>query len=42
MFCSEFPNIPDKAGRIARRRTTTTQEIAKGFAFQASAMNERN
>ena len=35
IFCSEFPDIPDKAGRETRRRRTQT--IAKRYAFQANA-----
>ena len=34
IFCFEFPNIPDKAGRKTRRRT---QAIAKRYAFHANA-----
>ena len=33
--CSEFPDIPDKAGRKTRRRRT--QAIAKRYAFNANA-----
>ena len=36
IFCSEFPDIPGKAGRIARRRT---KAIAKRFVFYANATN---
>ena len=35
IFCSEFPDIPDKAGRETRRRRT--QAIAKHYAFHANA-----
>ena len=35
IFCSEFSDIPDKAGRVTRRRI---QAIAKSFAFQANAI----
>ena len=36
LFCSEFPDIPDKAGRkITRRRRT--QAVAKRYAFHANA-----
>ena len=34
--CSEFPDIPDKAGRKTRRRT---QAIAKRYVFHANAIN---
>ena len=34
-FCSEFPDIPDNAGRVTRRRRT--QAIAKRYAFHANA-----
>ena len=36
-FCSEFPNIPDNAGRKTRR--IKTQAIAKRYAFHANAIN---
>ena len=36
-LCSEFPNIPEKAGRVTRRRRGT-QAIAKRFAFHANAI----
>ena len=36
-FCSELLNIPDKTGRVRRR--TTTQAIAKRFAFHTNAIN---
>ena len=34
IFCPEFPDIPDKAGWVTRRRT---QAIEKNFAFHANA-----
>ena len=34
-FCSEFPDIPDSAGRKTRR----TQAIAKHYEFHANAKN---
>ena len=39
IFCSEFPDIPDKAGRKTRtrRRRRRTQAIAKRDAFHANA-----
>ena len=41
IFCFEFPNILDKAGRVTRRRTIRrTQVITKRFAFYANAINE--
>ena len=36
IICSEFPDIPDKAGRKTRRRA---QAIAKRYAFHANAIN---
>ena len=41
--CSEFPEIPDKAGRKTGRRRRT-QAIAKRYAFHANAVtnNETN
>ena len=36
VFCSEFPDIPDKAGRKMRRGRT--QAIAKCYAFHANAI----
>ena len=36
IFCSEFPGIPDEAGRKPRRRRRT-QAIAKRYAFYANA-----
>ena len=39
IFCSEFPNIPDKTGRkIIRRRRT--QAIAKRYAFHANTIKQ--
>ena len=38
-FCSEFPDIPDSAGRKTRRRRT--QAIAKRYAFHANTINTR-
>ena len=38
-FCSEFPNIPDSAGRKTRKKRTQT--IAKRYAFHADAKNTR-
>ena len=36
-FCSEFSNIPDKAGRKTRiRKRRRTQAIAKRYAFHAN------
>ena len=35
VFCTEFPNIPDNAGRKTRR--IKTQAIAKHYAFHAEA-----
>ena len=43
-FCSEFPNIPDNAGRKIRRRKKRrrrTKTIAKHYAFHANAEIER-
>ena len=37
VFCSEFPNIPDNAGRKARTRRRT-QTIAKRYAFHANGI----
>ena len=37
IFCSKFPDIPDKAGRKTRRRT---QAIAKRYAFHANAITD--
>ena len=39
IFCSEFPDIPDKAGRkTRRRRRRRTQAIVKRYAFYANAI----
>ena len=38
---SEFPNIPDKAGRKTRRRRRRTQAIAKPYAFHANAKMDK-
>ena len=38
IFCSEFPDIPDKAGRKTRGRRRRTQAIAKRYAFYANAV----
>ena len=35
-FCSESPNIPDKAGRVTKRRRT--QAIANRFVFYADSI----
>ena len=35
VFCSEFPDIPDNAGKVTRRRRRT-QAIAKRYAFHAN------
>ena len=43
VFCSEFPDIPDNAGKVTRRtrrrrrRRRRTQAIAKRYAFHANA-----
>ena len=37
MFCSEFPDIPDKADKKTRRKRKT-QAIAKCYAFHANAI----
>ena len=37
IFCSEFPDIPDNAGRKTRRRRRT-QAIAKRYAFHGNAI----
>ena len=37
VFCSEFPDIPDNAGKVMRRRRRRTQAIAKRYAFHANA-----
>ena len=38
-FCSEFPDIPDSAGRKTRRRRT--HAIAKRYAFHPSAIRKQ-
>ena len=40
IFCSEFPDIPDKAGRKTRtrRRRRRAQAIAKRYVFHANAI----
>ena len=38
-FCSEFPDIPDSAGRKTRRRRT--QAVAKRYAFHPSAIRKQ-
>ena len=40
VFCSEFPDIPDNAGKVPRRITRRTQTIAKCYAFHANAINK--
>ena len=46
IFCSEFPVIPDKAGRKTRRRRKKRrrrrQAIAKRYAFHADAIMKRS
>ena len=37
VFSSEFPDIPENAGRKTRRRRRRTQAIAKRYAFHANA-----
>ena len=37
VFCSEFPDIPDNAGRQTRRRAHV---IAKRYAFHANSVKE--
>ena len=39
VFPSEFPDIPDNAGKVTRRRRRGTQAIAKRYAFDANAVN---
>ena len=41
VFCSEFPNIPDDAGRKTRRRRRRTQVIAKRYALHANTKREK-
>ena len=38
VFCSEFPDIPDNAGK-GRRRRRRTQAIAKRYAFHSNAIS---
>ena len=41
VFCSEFPDIPDNAGKVTRgtrRRRRRTQAIEKRYAFHANAI----
>ena len=38
IFCSVFPNLPDKTGRKTIRRRT--QAIAKRYAFHANAIKQ--
>ena len=43
VFCSEFPDIPDNAGKVTRRRRRRrTQAIAKRYAFHANAIKIRD
>ena len=48
VFCSEFPDIPDNAGKVtrrtrrSRRRRRRTQAIAKRYAFHANAKSNIN
>ena len=41
VFCSEFPDISDNAGKATRRRRRRrrTQATAKRYAFHANAIN---
>ena len=39
IFCSEFPDIPDKAGRKMRRRVRRGgQAMAKRYVFHANVI----
>ena len=38
IFCTEFLDIPDEAGRVTRRRRT--QAITKRFAFHENVKRE--
>ena len=39
IFCSEFPDIPDRGGsKTRRRRRRRTQAITKRYAFHANAI----
>ena len=40
VFCSEFPDIPDNAGKFTRRRRRRTQTIAKRYAFHANVIKK--
>ena len=42
IFCSEFPDIPDKAGRKTRlrKRRRRAQAIAKRYAFHVNAVTK--
>ena len=43
IFCSEFPNIPDNAGKVTRRmRKRRAQAIAKRYAFHTKAIMRKN
>ena len=37
-FWPEFPDIPDNAGKVTRRRRKRTQAIAKRYAFHTNAI----
>ena len=39
VFCSEFPDIPGKAGKVTIRRKRT-QAIAKDYVFHANAIRQ--
>ena len=38
VFCSEFPDISENAGKVTGRRRRRTWEIAKRYAFHANAI----
>ena len=41
VFCSEFPDIPDNAGKVTRRRRRRrTQANAKRYAFHANTIKD--
>ena len=41
VFCSEYPDIPDDAGKSTKRwRRRKTQAIAKRYAFHANAKSK--
>ena len=40
VFCSEFPDIPDNAGKVTRRRRRRTQATAKRYAFHPNAVKD--